>query len=114
MTQHEMDQDLLKASALLAETRLTVDRSRHESTTLTTLWIMDGAQIGTVKRLEGGGWEANRVFVGSPVTRRLWSHLEAAVTDITSQDPNGYLSRVVTQTRDDSRFRVVKLRGKVR
>lgn len=64
MTQEQMDRDMSDAAAYLGCTRLTVQRSRHESTTETALWIMDGdKQIGSASRLETPyerGWEIIR------------------------------------------------------
>lgn len=104
MTQDEMDKDVRNAATLLQQTRLTVDRSRHESTTETALWFMDGdSQVGSATRIDGG-WRVNRMFNGSPSSERLEAYLGGAVAHIVSADPHRF----------DPRFRVIKTRGRVR
>lgn len=104
MTQDEMDADVRNAATLVQQTRLTVDRSRHESTTQTALWFMDGdSQRGSATRVDGG-WRVCRMFNGSPTSERMEAYLGGAVAHIVSAD----------QHRFDPRFRVVKIRGKVR
>ena len=89
-----MDLDLEDARAYLGCTRLTVDRSRHETTDNTVLWVFDGLnkhkqprQVGCIKRLPGEPvsdyrWEVTRMSHGMPVARRSVKTLLEAVADI--------------------------------
>jgi hypothetical protein len=53
MTETEMDADLEDARSYLGCTRLTVDRCRHASVHVTSLWIFDGKrQIASATRLD--------------------------------------------------------------
>lgn len=122
MTQDEMDNDQLEAGAMLSKTRLTVDRSRHESVFDTALWFMDGAvQRGSAHRTPNlpSDWRCSRMYAGMPTSERLFDTLADVVEHIVSGDPERF-KRVsqthgtIIQTRDDSRFRVVKVTGKVR
>ena len=88
-----MDLDLEDARTYLGCTRLTVGRSRHESTDTTVLWVFDGLnkhkqprQVGCIKRLPGEPldyrWEVTRMSHGMPCARRSVKTLLEAVADI--------------------------------
>lgn len=107
MTQDEMDNDQLQAGAMLLKTRLTVDRSHHDSTFETALWFMDGPiQCGSAHRTPNlpANWRCSRMFAGTPTSERLFDTLAEVVEHIVSGDPQRF----------DPRFRVVKVTGKVR
>jgi hypothetical protein len=100
MTQDDMDNDMLQAAARLLKTRLVVDRSRHESTTETTLWFMDGKiQRGSSHR-HRDGWFVNRMWGGMPTSERFVGDLAEVVEHIVSQDPERFKQGV---TRNDHR-----------
>jgi hypothetical protein len=70
MTQDEMDCELADAQAYLPHLRL--DRCRHESVTMTSLWLFDaeGKQIGSCSRTDNGGWRATHMHQGLPTAQR--------------------------------------------
>lgn len=107
MTQDEMDNDQLQAGAMLLTTRLTVDRSRHDSVLDTVLWFMDGAvQRGPAHRTPDlpANWRCRRMCAGMPLSERLFDTLAEVVEHIVSGDSQRF----------DPRFRVVKVTGRVR
>jgi hypothetical protein len=70
MTQDEMNIELADAQAYLSHLRL--DRCRHESVTMTSLWLFDadGKQIGSCSRTTTGGWRASHMHKGMPIAQR--------------------------------------------
>lgn len=98
MTQEEQDRDLADAQAYLGCTSLTVDRCRHESVTLTALWVFSGTdrrgkprQIGSVTRMEGDPleyrWECTRMAHRIPVARRTFKTLLECMGDMMRYEP---------------------------
>jgi hypothetical protein len=70
MTQDEMNVELAEAQAYLPHLRL--DRCRHESLTMTSLWLFDadGQQIGACSHTGNGGWRASHMHQGMPIAQR--------------------------------------------
>lgn len=66
-TQAEQDAHLAQAR-LLTPQNITLDRCRHETVDLTTLWVFrEGRQVGVVAHRPDGAWRGQRMYQGMPV-----------------------------------------------
>jgi hypothetical protein len=90
MSQAAMDRDLEDARAYLGCTSLRVDRSRHERTEVTSIWVFDhGGKGGAERQIASisfdpdganllGCWRVNALQGGVPVSeRRVATMLDA-------------------------------------
>jgi hypothetical protein len=70
MTHEEMDLEVADAQHYLPHFKL--DRCRHESVSMTSLWLFDaeGKQIGSCSRTDNGGWRASHMHKGQLVAQR--------------------------------------------
>lgn len=91
MTNDEMDRDLHNAIELVRVhplgSRITrVDRSRHECTTETAIWLFQasGAQVGSISRSGAAPhvWRAHAIMFGLPTTEFRCDTLADAVAHI--------------------------------
>lgn len=92
MTQDEQDFDLITARHLIPSAmidKITIERSRHELTTQTRLWVFDtptNKQIGTVgfyaDETPQRRWKANRLHMGSPTTERFFTNMFEALNHV--------------------------------
>jgi hypothetical protein len=79
MTPYEMDNELVEAQHYAPH--FTLDRCRHESVAMTSLWLFDadGKQIGACSRDGNGAWRASYMHKGMPISQREYFHMVDAL-----------------------------------
>ena len=83
MTQNEMDGDLDDMRSYLSVTSCIVERCRHETVEMTSLWIFDkdGRQIASFQRVETSSqykWRGQKIRQGLPITDLPFCNLNEA------------------------------------